>query len=52
MIKVLYFIHGLDMGGVESLVKHYALKLDKKKFEVIVLCFDKLNSPYDAVLLL
>lgn len=50
MIKVLYFIHGLNMGGAETLVKNYALMLDKKKFEVIVLCFDKVNSPYDAVL--
>ena len=38
MIKVVHFIHGLNMGGAETLVKDYALLIDKNKFETIVLC--------------
>lgn len=26
MIKVVHFIHGLNMGGAETLVKNYALQ--------------------------
>ena len=31
--KVLQFIHGLTMGGAETLIKEYCLKLDKEKYE-------------------
>ena len=38
-IKVLQFIHGLSMGGAETIVKNYILKLDRTKFEPILLCY-------------
>lgn len=49
-IRVVHFIHGLNMGGAEMLVKNYALLMDKDKFEVTVLCLEKLNTPYENVL--
>lgn len=50
MIKVVHFIHGLNMGGAETLVKDYALLLDKSKFNVTVLCYTRCDSPYEAIL--
>ena len=49
--KVLHFIHGLNMGGAETLVTKYASLLDKKKYEVIVLCYQHYpDSPYEEFL--
>ena len=48
--KVIQLIHGLTMGGAETLVKEYCLKLDKEKYDVSVLCFYKYNSPYEKLL--
>ena len=48
--KVIQFIHGFSMGGAETLTKEYALKLDKEKFDVSVLCFHRYNSPYEKIL--
>ena len=50
MLNVLHFIHGLNMGGAETLVKNYALLLDKSKFKVVVLCYTCEKSPYDEIL--
>lgn len=50
MIKVVHFIHGLNMGGAETLVKNYALYLDKTKFNVTVLCYEHFDSPYEYLL--
>lgn len=51
MIKVLQFIHGLNTGGAETLVKNYALGLDKSRFDVTVLCLNHVpDSPYEKVL--
>lgn len=50
MIKVVHFIHGLSMGGAETLVKNYALFLDKTKFKVSLLCYDHFDSPYEELL--
>lgn len=50
MIKVVQFIHGLNMGGAETLVKNYALGLDKRKIELTVLCLNNLHSPWDDIL--
>ncbi len=51
MIKVMHVIHGLNMGGAETLVKEYALKLDKSKFDLQILCFNHFNdSPYEEQL--
>lgn len=48
--KVLQFIHGLTMGGAETLVKEYCLKLDKEKYDVSVLCFYQYHMPYEKLL--
>lgn len=50
MIKVVHFIHGLNMGGAETLVKNYALLLDRARFQVTVLCYEHCGSPYEGVL--
>ena len=50
MKKVLQFIHGLNMGGAETLVKEYCLKLDKEKYDVSVLCFYKYHTPIEKQL--
>ena len=50
MIRVVHFIHGLNMGGAETLVKNYALLLDKSKFNVTVLCYTRCDSPYETIL--
>ena len=50
MIKVVQFIHGMCMGGAETLVKEYCLKLDKTKFEVVLLCLNRCNTPYEEIL--
>ena len=51
MKKLMYVIHGLSTGGAETLIKDYALKIDKKNFEVIVLCFEHYeDSPYEKFL--
>lgn len=48
--KVVHFIHGLNTGGAETLVKDYALGLDKAKFDVTVLCCQHYDSPYEEIL--
>lgn len=51
MLKVVHFIHGLNMGGAETLVKNYALLMDKSRFKVIILCYDHYkDSPYEDIL--
>lgn len=50
MLNVVHFIHGLNMGGAETLVKNYALLLDKSKFNVTVLCYEHCDSPYEDIL--
>ncbi len=48
--KVLSFIHGFSMGGAETLVKDYCLKIDKEKFDITVLCFHRYHTPYEEIL--
>lgn len=48
--KVIQFIHGMSMGGAETLVKEYCTKLDKKIFDIILLCLDYCNMPYEEIL--
>ncbi len=48
--KVLQFIHGFSMGGAETLVKEYCLKLNKEKYDVSVLCFHRYDTPYEKIL--
>ena len=51
MIKVLQFIHGLNTGGAETLVKNYSDFIDKSKFDVTVLCIEHFeDSPYEVYL--
>lgn len=50
MIKVLHMIHGFNTGGAETLVKNYALLLDKTKFDLTVLCLHHQDSPYEIIL--
>lgn len=50
MKKIIHFIHGLSMGGAETLVKDYCLGLDKTKYEVMVLCSVKYGCPYEKIL--
>ncbi len=50
-MKVMHIIHGLSVGGAETLVKEYALNLDKNLFEVVILCFEHFyDSPYEKIL--
>lgn len=48
--KVLQFIHGLNMGGAEALVKEYCLKLDRETYDVSLLCFYRYHTPYEEML--
>lgn len=48
--KVIQLIHGFSMGGAETLVKEYCLKLNKEKYDVSVLCFYKYGAPYEKIL--
>lgn len=48
-LKVVQFIHGMNMGGAETLVKDYLLNIDKEKFDVTLLCYQRYNSPYDDI---
>ena len=48
--KVLQFIHGFSMGGAETLVKEYCLKLNKEKYDLSVLCFHRYGTPYEKIL--
>ena len=41
MKKVIHMIPTLNMGGAETMVKDYALLLDKKQFEVIIVSLDR-----------
>ncbi len=51
MIKLMHVIYGLNMGGAETLIKDYALKIDKNKFNIEILCLKhSVDSPYEELL--
>lgn len=50
MLKVLQVIHGLNMGGAETLVKDYALGFDKERIDLTILCYEHCDSPYEILL--
>lgn len=50
MVKVIQFIHGLNMGGAETLVKDYAINFNKKDIDLTVLCLERRDSPYEEIL--
>ena len=49
-MKIIHLIHGLNTGGAETLVKDYALNMDRTTCEVIILCFEHRDSPYETLL--
>lgn len=50
MIKVMQLIHGFNTGGAETVVKNYALLMDKDKYDITVLCVEHRDSPYEKIL--
>ncbi len=48
--KILHFISTLGVGGAQILVKDYALLMDKTKFDVVVLCIERVNSFLENIL--
>jgi glycosyltransferase involved in cell wall biosynthesis len=50
LVKVIHLIHGFNTGGAETLVKNYALLLDKHKFDLTILCHEHRDSPYEKIL--
>ena len=48
--RVVHFIHGLTTGGAETLVKNYVIGLDKSKYDVSILCYEHLNTPYEEII--
>lgn len=50
IIKVVHCIHGLTMGGAETLVKNYGLAFDKNKIDLTILCFNRHHLPYEEIL--
>lgn len=49
-IKVVQFVHGLSIGGAETLVKNYALLFDKNRIDILVICMKNHHSIYDQEL--
>ena len=50
-LKVINLIDSLDMGGAQSVLKEYALKINKDEFEFIVICLDEFrNTKYESIL--
>ena len=50
-MKVLHFIHGLNTGGAETLVKNYFLNFDRNKLDLVLLCLEHhKDSPYERML--
>lgn len=50
MIKVMQLIHGFNTGGAETVVKNWALLMDKSKYDLTILCIEHRNSPYEKIL--
>ena len=50
MIKLMHFIHGLSMGGAETLVKDYCLNTDRTRFDLVLLCLTRNSVPYEQML--
>ena len=49
-IKIVHLIHGLTIGGAETLVKDYAMLMDRNKYEIVILCYEHTGSPYEKLL--
>lgn len=48
-MKIMQFVHALVMGGAETLVKEYSMNFPKTE-DVCVLCIERKNTPYEALL--
>ena len=48
--KLIHFINSLNIGGAETIVKDYVLLIDKKKFDIVILCHDRVGSFYEKIL--
>ncbi|MBT2694469.1 glycosyltransferase [Bacillus sp. ISL-55] len=49
--KVIQLIGSLEMGGAETIVKDYALHIDKEQFQCIVICLSSSkDTPYEKLL--
>ena len=47
--KIMHFIHGLNTGGAETLVKNYMLNFNQSKYDVVLLCLNhEKDSPYEG----
>lgn len=49
-MKIMHFIHGMSMGGAETLVKDYLMNFDSNENELILLALEKYNTPYEKVI--
>ena len=49
-LKLLHYVYNLNQGGAETLVKDYALLIDKNRFDIVILCHDRVGSPYEKIL--
>lgn len=50
-MKIMHFIHGLNTGGAETLVKDYILNFNRNKFDLVVLCLEHHGgSPYEELM--
>lgn len=50
MKHIVQFIHGMAIGGAETLVKDYALRIDKNRYRITVLCRNRYGTHYDELL--
>lgn len=48
--KVMQIIHGFPMGGAEKIVTDTCLCMDLSKYEVVILCFDRYDTPLEKSL--
>ena len=50
-MKVMHIIHGFPIGGAEVLVKEYCSYIDRNKFDIVVLCFDRYDTQLEKCVL-
>lgn len=51
MKKVIHMISSMNAGGAETMVKDYALLMDKNKFDVKVIALDKRSNSVNEIIL-
>ena len=50
MKKIMQFIHGMTMGGAETLVKDYLINFDNSKYELVLLVLERHDSTYEKII--